>query len=212
MNTDSHFLALLQWCHTSTFSLFVTILYQMSIAAQNFIQVNRGLGPIVLIVAPRWIYLSCIFFYFSSTFDLFLFPFVLLIQSYLLPIFVNSLRNKVNTKILAYKARNTHKQLRISKISKVEYLCTNNLFQLTIMSDFEYQTDSDLESNESSFKRINRYKKDTRCSKRRSKKSNSIRSRTSSASELNMSIQGSHSYYPSRSGARSRSAVKVVYQ
>ena len=33
------------------------------------------------------------------------------------------------------------------------------------MFDFEYQTDSDLESNESSFKGINRYKKDIRYGK-----------------------------------------------
>ena len=129
-------------------------------------------------------------------------------QSYILPIFVHSLRNKVNTKILAYKAHNTHKQLHISKISKAEFLCTNNLFQLTIMFDFEYQTDSDLESNESSFKGIIRYKKDTRYGKRLSKRSNSIRSRTSSASESNMSIQGSHSRYPSRSRSRSGLAAE----
>ena len=138
----------------------------------------------------------------------FSFPFVLLIKSYILPIFVHSLRNEVNTKILAYKARNSHKQLHISKISKAEFLCTNNLFHLTIMFDFEYQTDSDLESNQSSFKGINRYKKDTRYGKRRSKRSNSIRSRTSLAPESNMSIQGSHSLYPSRSRPRSRSAAK----
>ena len=76
------------------------------------------------------------------------------------------------------------------------------------MSDFEYQIDSDLESNEGSVKEINRYKKDTRYGKRRSKRSNSRQSRTSSASESNMPIQGSHSRSASRSRTRSGSAAE----
>ena len=81
---------------------------------------------------------------------------------------------------------------------------------------FEYRIDSDLESYESSVKGIHRYKKDTRYGKRRSKRSTQRRSRPSSTSESNISVQGLHSRSTSRSctssgsAAESRTSIKIT--
>ncbi|CAF3451053.1 unnamed protein product, partial [Rotaria socialis] len=84
-----------------------------------------------------------------------------------------------------------------------------NFLEIINMSDFDYQSYSDLESDESSPKGINRYKKNTRYGRRRSRRLFLRRSRTLSVSESNTSAQGSQSRSTSRSRSRTRSEGAV---
>ncbi|CAF3542548.1 unnamed protein product, partial [Rotaria socialis] len=84
-----------------------------------------------------------------------------------------------------------------------------NFLEIINMSDFDYQSYSDLESDESSLKGINRYKKNTRYGRRRSRRLFLRRSRTLSVSESNTSAQGSQSRSTSRSRSRTRSEGAV---